>query len=491
MTTNLNNVQEIAGQIFERAPYPIMVFEPSLLENNGNYTIRLVLCNQQAKALFPCPQVGDIPLVNMVFPDPEATDIYKLCVDALLSDSSHGRLLSLKTKSGYIAMFVEAVKMDQYIVLYLQSTGKKNNANQAQIEEEIKYRELFETSLDAIFLAVDNFNITSINPKFCDIFKYEGADLDTLELKVIFRHMDAYLKFIDLLHQRKFVEEFEAELLTSDGEIRYCIINAIPVLDDHNKLHVYQGVIRDMTSRREAEQQLIIAEKLTLTGRLARSIAHEVRNPLTNIRLAIDQFKEELPEEPGDADFYLEMIARNTERISNLITDLMNSSKQKMLELKKCQVNEVLTETIELIQDRIKLKKIAIETELAKALPDILLDKNQSKIAFLNILLNAIEAMPAGNGLLRLRTSTNGKHVAVEISDNGKGIPDEELGNLFEPFYTGRKDGSGLGLTTTRNIVHAHQGSIKVHSTPGEGTTFTLLFSVLVSATQMRHTEEQ
>jgi PAS domain S-box-containing protein len=332
---------------------------------------------------------------------------------------------------------------------------------------------------------VDNFNITSVNPKFCQVFKYNERDVSSLILKEIFKDSEAYYKFTERLNQKKYVEEFETELLTSEGDVCYCMINAVAVSDENNELIMYQGVIRDMTRRREAEQQLIAAEKLTLTGKLARTIAHEVRNPLTNIRLALDQFKEEMPEDITDADFFLDMISRNTDRISNLITDLMNSSKQRTLELKHYRINDIMEETITLIQDRLKLKEIRYETNFSDNLPLILLDKNQIKIAFINILLNAVEAMVPGKGLLKINTQTRGTYIYTEVIDNGKGISEEEISNIFEPFYTGRKDGSGLGLTTTRNIIHAHKGSIKVASKLGEGTTFQMVFSSEIDANQI------
>jgi PAS domain S-box-containing protein len=478
MKTVLENLSaNIYDHIFINAPFGIMVFRAILQDSMTGYAFKLDTFNRKADAILDLTSFKEEELfLNAIIPNPSAADVYQVCVNTMKTGAPSETMMSVSANPPNGLVKIHASKISEDIVLFLSDQDTLSVNSSAYQEEEIKYSKLFDTSLDAIFLAGENYNIISVNPKFCEIFRFKAAAMISLTIKHLFRFGESYDEFVGLLRQRQFVEEFEAELQTSDNEIRYCLINSVAVIGDNEELILYQGVIRDVTRRREAEQQLITAEKLSLTGRLARSIAHEVRNPLTNIRLAIDQLKEELPDDVDDADFYLELISRNVDRISNLVTDLMNSSKLKSLELEFCQLNDILIETVDLVSDRLKLKEIRLEASYSSELPPIQLDKKQVKIALINILLNAIEAMEPGKGTLRIDSFAKQKKVCLAISDNGRGIPKEELSRLFDPFYTGKKTGSGLGLTATRNIIHAHHGSIKVDSVEGAGSTFTISF---------------
>jgi PAS domain S-box-containing protein len=339
-------------------------------------------------------------------------------------------------------------------------------------DEEKKYRLLFETSLDGIFLTDDDFNIVSFNPRFSALFAY-GREAGTVDLSQLFKARERYEEFTERLREKQYVEGFEAILTGSRNSETPCLINCIPVVDEGGKIIFYQGVVRDITLKKRMDRQLVMAEKLSLTGKIARTIAHEVRNPLTNLRLALDQLKDEISGE-GDQDFYLDMIERSADRIQQLIDDLLSSSRPKELQLEEHDVRELIDETLVLVADRLNLKDMQLQVRIDEYLPTMKCDKEELKIALLNLLLNAVEAMEPGKGVLTVLTHYNDQQLEIVIRDNGRGMTEEELGHLFEPFYTAKTQGTGLGLTATQNIIRSHQGHIDVLSEPGIGTEFTI-----------------
>ncbi len=223
-------------------------------------------------------------------------------------------------------------------------------------------------------------------------------------------------------------------------------------------------------------EELRSVEKFTSTGRIARTIAHEVRNPLTNISLATEQLKD-LNHSNQEAEMLLEMVGRNVTRINQLVSDLLNSTRFAQLEYSSADINEVLDETLELARDRIELSKIKVEKNYATDICEIMVDKEKIKLAFLNIIVNAIEAMPQEEGVLQITTSKSGERCIVEIKDNGSGMDEDTLQKLFDPYFTGKAKGNGLGLTNTQNIILNHKGNITVTSQKANGSVFIVTLS--------------
>ena len=234
--------------------------------------------------------------------------------------------------------------------------------------------------------------------------------------------------------------------------------------------------VNDISKRKNAQKELMDSEKLAVTGRVSRTIAHEVRNPLTNIDLSIQQLKEELKTDAAAASPFLDIINRNSTRINQLITELLNSSKPTQIEVKACNVNEVLDDTLQLAIDRIHLKKIKLVKEYGSNIPTVMLDAEKIQTALLNLIINAVEAMEEEKGVLTIRTRNAANRCVIEVEDNGTGISNENLENLFVPFFSKKSKGMGLGLTATQNIIISHKGTIDVESTVGKGTKFTVTF---------------
>jgi signal transduction histidine kinase len=245
------------------------------------------------------------------------------------------------------------------------------------------------------------------------------------------------------------------------------------------KVAQYQLQLKEQIQQlNEANQQLIqmrSIEKFAATGRIARTIAHEVRNPLTNINLAVEQLQAELNgSATGNTDLMLTMISRNSARINLLITDLLNSTKFADLTYRRISANQLLDETLELAKDRLTLKNITVVKHYSDNIFDIAVDVEKMKIAFLNIIVNAIEAMEQGAGILQLKTMRKDNKCVISITDNGSGLDEESMSKVFEPYFTSKTKGTGLGLTNTQNIILNHNGHISLESKKGEGTTFTI-----------------
>jgi len=230
----------------------------------------------------------------------------------------------------------------------------------------------------------------------------------------------------------------------------------------------------------KANKELLLmkrSEKFAATGRIARTIAHEVRNPLTNINLAVSQLKNDLADQDENSTMLFDMVERNSKRINQLISELLSATRFAELVFVSVSVNTLLDEALELAKDRIELKQITVQKNYAPNIRNISVDAEKVRIAFLNLIVNAIEAMEPITGILKIHTEENDNKCIIEISDNGSGMTEEQLNNLFEPYFTTKANGNGLGLTNTHNVILNHRGVINVTSLPATGTTFTIKFN--------------
>lgn len=231
--------------------------------------------------------------------------------------------------------------------------------------------------------------------------------------------------------------------------------------------------VKELRDKNEEINRLRSIEKFAATGRIARTIAHEVRNPLTNISLATEQLQEEIPSN-DETELLMSMIDRNTTRINQLITDLLNSTKFAQLTFSQTYLSQILDDALDLAKDRLDLKNIKVVKQYDGNITEVNVDADKLKIAFLNLVMNAIEAMEEGKGILTVVTEKNKGKCLIRIKDNGLGMNEEQLHRVFEPYFTSKAKGSGLGLTNTQNIILNHKGIIYAESEPGQGSTFTV-----------------
>lgn len=211
------------------------------------------------------------------------------------------------------------------------------------------------------------------------------------------------------------------------------------------------------------------------------ALVHEVRNPLANVNLAAEMLATIITSD--DQKLYLDIIMRNSIRINSVLTDMLRSFQPDETHFEEHSIRELLEEVLEVSMDRIMLKNILVTKYYVRKDHKILVDKLKLKIAFSNIIINAIEAMPMEKGILGLITrSVNGKPV-LEIKDNGVGISKEDLKQIFKPYFTKRPGGMGLGLSTTLDMLESNHVGINVRSALGKGTNFILTFEGIPSTT--------
>jgi signal transduction histidine kinase len=232
----------------------------------------------------------------------------------------------------------------------------------------------------------------------------------------------------------------------------------------------------DITDKKHAQEISVESDRIALTGQITRTVAHEVRNPLTNIHLAVEQLHDEVQDRDDIVLGFFQIIERNLKRIATLIDQMLESTRKRELNLVSCELEDIVHRAMDNVADRLALNGIKVEVGVVGDLPAVLVDGELIDLAITNIAVNAVEAMEPGKGYLRMGAFRMGDEVLLEISDNGKGMRPEDIGRLFEPFYSGRSGGLGLGLTTSRIILNSHRIKLEVHSKVDEGTVFTLRF---------------
>ncbi len=234
-----------------------------------------------------------------------------------------------------------------------------------------------------------------------------------------------------------------------------------------------------------AQAQLLQSAKLAAVGELAASVAHEINNPLYAARNSLYLVEQDLPPDATQRPF-LEIAQNELGRIARIITRMRDFYRPTRAELTPTNVNKILIETVELVQTHLRHNRISITSDLTADLPHSIAHADQLRQVFLNLMLNACDAMPDG-GCLHLTTGvlppTNDRAacVIIRITDTGTGIAPEHLPHLFEPFYTTKPQGTGLGLAISAHIISQHDGQISVESTPGAGTTFVITLPVVSS----------
>ena len=273
---------------------------------------------------------------------------------------------------------------------------------------------------------------------------------------------------------------YKFRLSTPTGESRVVNVAIAPLVS--RKFHVIGRLIimDDITQRIELESQLSQADKLSSIGLLAAGVAHEVNTPLAVISSYAQMLSKQLQGDPQKSGL-MEKITRQTFRASEIVNNLLNFSRTSGTEFAEIDVNKVILDTLALMEHQFKTSKITVEDELCEHLPPIQGNAGRLQQVFLNLFLNAKDAMAEG-GILRI-ASSNGEAVSVKVSDTGNGIPQEHIQRIYDPFFTtkaapreGQGKGTGLGLSVTYGIIQEHAGKIRVESNPGAGTTFYLDF---------------
>lgn len=397
----------------------------------------------------------------------------------------------LTTVAGQIAIAIESARLYEEARL----------AAQQALASEGRYREIFEGANDAIWIHDLDGSIVAANKASEKLTGHRLEDLLKMNVKNLLSTGSLDLAEQighKLLHGETVEQPYEQRLIRKDGTERILKLTTSLITED-GKSTSLQHIARDVTAEKEMQdnlstayqklseytqrlkenqEQLIQAEKLTSLGQMAASIAHEVNNPLSGVLVYTQLLAKRLRGDKLTKDVALENLAKmeaELNRSTKLIRNLLDFARQSPPTLWEVDVNEVIGRASDLAAHSAELQHIQVTQELSTAIPKIVADFDQLQQVCLNLIINAIQAMPEG-GKLTIRTSIDGNgQVKIEVQDTGCGIPPENMSKLFTPFFSTKgKKGVGLGLAVAYGIVQRHHGGIEVQSKLGEGTTFTI-----------------
>ena len=366
-----------------------------------------------------------------------------------------------------------------YVVKTIEDITERKMAEDALRESERRYRTLFEDSRDAIYITTRSGRFIEVNQSALELFGYTRDEMIGLHTENIYANPADRRKFQREIEQKGSVRDYEVKLRKKDGTIMDCLLTSTLRRTNDGSILGYQGIIRDITEKRKMEAELIKSEKLESLGVLAGGIAHDFNNILTailgNITLAkmYVEKEDEVFKRLVDAE-------KATLRAKELTHQLLTFSRGGAPIKKIISMDELLRECVALVLRGSKVKyRFSIPDDLWMAE----VDEGQIGQVINNIVINADHAMPEGgtvtvraeNVTIRVEDSIplrEGNYIKISISDSGVGIPGEFLHKIFDPYFTTKQDGYGLGLTTAYSIIKKHDGHITVESEPGVGTTF-------------------
>ena len=374
----------------------------------------------------------------------------------------------LESIAGYVGIAVQNSRLYQSLELKAE-----------QVERLKDFSENIVGSLNVGVMALDlNGRVDSWNPQ---LERLTGIPRD-----------EAFGRGVDTLLPADLVAELDSRTGNGHGSEIYkfplvnrtghgLIVNvSVTPLEDKNGSNLGRLVLMDdITERVQLEKQLLQTEKLSSLGLLAAGVAHEVNTPLAVISNYIQMLARQLPGDDSRQKI-IEKIVKQTFRASEIVNNLLNFSRTSPSEFTAVNLNDVIEETLTLVAHPFRSGQVSVIKALEGQLPSVSGSSNRLQQVFLNLFLNARDAMPSG-GMLEVRTSCQNGSVEVEVTDTGMGIPDENIRRIFDPFFTTKTigRGTGLGLSVSYGIVQEHKGRIEVRSTPGKGTSFHLEFPAM------------
>jgi two-component system, NtrC family, sensor kinase len=373
----------------------------------------------------------------------------------------------LSTIAGYVAIAIENARL-------YQSLEQKA----MQIERLKDFSENIVESLNIGVLTVDLEDcIESWNPQLEDLLAIPRREALRRHLHDVLPQ-DLVAEISSRATSDRVSGIYKFHLNTPAG--RRLVINAsiAPLVGKNGARLGRLILLDDITQRVRLEEQMVQTEKLTSLGLLAAGVAHEVNTPLAVISNYIQMLAKQIPaDDPRQKT--IERIVKQTFRASEIVNNLLNFSRTGAAEFVEVNLNSVLEETLTLVQHPFKTAQVNVIKNYTEQLPPVLGSITRLQQVFLNLFMNARDAMPSG-GMLEVRTGAHNGSVAVEVTDTGSGIPAENLHRIFDPFFTTKATGrgTGLGLSVSYGIIKEHAGKVDVRSTPGKGTSFRLEFPV-------------
>ncbi|MFC1476743.1 ATP-binding protein, partial [Fibrobacterota bacterium] len=362
------------------------------------------------------------------------------------------------------------------------------------VKSEAKFRAFFENIQDVYFELAPDGTVLEISPSIGSISFYKREDLLKNDIRNIFVNKNAFKEMLQKLESKGRISDHELQISNKDGSIIYCTITS-SLIKEEEKTRI-TGVLRDSTERRSAEsgklklqEQLRQSEKLQLLGQLAGGIAHDFKNQLFGIAANARLMKGKSANDGSIRDC-ADNILRAANRSSELTKQLLAFARRGKYQSVAIDMHSTIYELIKLLERTID-KKIHIHTQFNAEKPVVQGDPSQLENALLNLAFNARDAMPKGGTLTLSSENVSldedfcskseydvrpGLYVKISVKDDGVGIDDENIKRVFEPFYTTKEMGSGLGLSAVYGTIKEHKGAITIETQTGAGTTVSLFF---------------
>ncbi len=335
----------------------------------------------------------------------------------------------------------------------------------------------FEHAEDAIAVFDMDDRVIAVNPAFERLYGWtkEEAIGNTLPLIPPINLKGAKSR-CDSLREGKSYTFFETQDMRKDGTVFDAQISLSPILNPHGEIIASSVIARDISYIKENENLIVQSEKMKLVGELAAGVAHEIRNPMT----VISGFVQMMNEDPSAPYYeYTKLIQTETERIDLILAEFLVLSRPQIKQFTPINLAEILAEVTQLFQFEFQNKSITLKMINPYKNTIIMGNENQIKQVFINLIKNAIEAIiEKGTITLEMRKSSDEKSIYIAIIDSGSGIPPHVLERIFEPFYTTKTKGTGLGMMIINKVIQDHRGTIKINSKQNVGTEILLSFPV-------------
>lgn len=331
-------------------------------------------------------------------------------------------------------------------------------------------RNVLESMANGLITVDRSLRIATYNPNALEILRKTKDELDG---KLVSEILPLEDEIRQVLSDADSILEKEVKI-NGEGKGKSFLALTVSPLKDQESSRPKGAVVilRDMTLIRELEQEVITSEKFAALGRLSAGVAHEIRNPLNSIKGFIQYFQKKLALEPEDYR-YTDLMLTEVDRLNRVISKLLAYSKPREPRLTIRSAEEIVDHCVRVVEREARESGVEIIVEPSDPeLPLVMVDSDQMTQVFLNILINAIEATPSGEKVSIALVGTHNGRLQVVTSDNGKGIPRENIDKLFDPFFSTKKKGTGLGLAIVKSIIEGHGGDIDVESDPGKGTKF-------------------
>ncbi len=409
--------------------------------------------------------------------------------DALKNTMKTGEALDTEfffDKEGFNHWFRLITRRQNDLLIASFEDITKRKSETQKLEETMRFNEqLVQTSPDTILIInLNDYQVRYINQ---DMLKRAGMTKE----RILGMALPDILPYFHPRDREKVMDFHRKILKSSNNEIQDIEFRVKTKSSNWEWFHArgkifnrksktwvdeYVVLVRNITEQKNIQRALINAEKLSIQGEVARTFAHELRNPLASIGMANDLIKKKLPESQRDqVESYFKILSRSTKVINNLITDLLNSANYSPVILRKEDLAKIVNDVVNQAADRIYLVGIKIIINF-KGPYYIMADKEKLEIAILNIIINASEATIPDEGVIELNIEEHKSDFKLSITDNGHGLEKEQIDKLFNAFYTNKTSGLGIGLSSVKNILDEHDAHITVCSIPKKGTTFNLFF---------------